>query len=86
MDGFAVQCNNAQRQRVEEIDANCWRIVAELGVVGQFSTLDKVSSVLFQRYGVFDFNQLQCGEMMSIPTLSFLAEINRKVAHHANFY
>lgn len=80
MNRFA-ECNNVQHQRVEEINANCWQIIVELGEVGQFATLDKVLSVLFQRYGVFDFHQLQCGEMMSVPTLFFLAEINRKVAH-----
>lgn len=67
------------QRRVDEVNNNCWSIVRELCESGQYATLEKVLTVLLQRYGVYDFNQLLCGDLTGIPTLSLLIELNKKV-------
>ena len=80
MNSHCVYHSAFDQERVKEVSSNCWSITSELREVGQFVSVDKVLTVLLQRYGVVEFGQLMCGELLSIPTLSLLTEINRKVS------
>eukprot|EP01032_Pedospumella_encystans_P014200 gene14200-16325_t len=79
MNSCGVLRAEVSQERVEEVSNNCWAIIDELSKAGQFVSIDKVLTVLLQRYGVFDFSQLMCGELSNVPIMALLSELNRKV-------
>ena len=79
MNSCGVLRAEVSQERVEEVSYNCWAIIDELSKAGQFVSIDKVLTVLLQRYGVFDFSQLMCGELSNVPIMALLSELNRKV-------
>lgn len=80
MNSWGVLRAEVSRERVEEVSNNCWAIIDELSKAGQFVSIDKVLTVLLQRYGVFDFSQLMCGELANVPIMALLSELNKKVS------
>jgi len=82
MNSFGVLQIEVSQERVKEVSDNCLAVSDELCKAGQFVSVDKVLTVLLQRYGVFDFSQLMCGELSNVPIMSLLVEINRKVSDY----
>ncbi len=71
--------DNAYANKVKEIGIRCLDIANELCSIQQFVTTDKVLHVLLQRYGILNFEQLNVGPFYSLPPITLLWELNKKV-------
>ena len=69
--------NNISKQI--EVNNNVKEIIKEIIYHNYYVSYDIILTILLERYDVISFEQLQCGNIMEIQSLSLLFELNKKV-------
>lgn len=69
--------NNISKQI--EVNNNVKEIIKEIIYHNYYVNYDIILTILLERYDVISFEQLQCGNIIEIQSLSLLFELNKKV-------
>ena len=70
---------NSNISKQIEVNNNVKEIIKEIIYHNYYVSYDIILTILLERYDVISFEQLQCGNIMEIQSLSLLFELNKKV-------
>jgi hypothetical protein len=65
-----------------EVNKYVIEIIAEIIYHNCYVSYDFILTILLERYDVISFEQLQCGSIFEIQSLSLVFELNKKVNRH----
>lgn len=68
----------------KQIEVNNYiiEIITEIIYYNCYVSYDLILTILLERYDVISFEQLQCGSIFEIQSLSLVFELNKKVKRH----
>jgi hypothetical protein len=68
----------------KQIEVNNYviEIITEIIYHNCYVSYDLILTILLERYDVISFEQLQCGSIFEIQSLSLVFELNKKVKRH----
>jgi len=68
----------------KQIEVNNYviEIITEIIYYNCYVSYDLILTILLERYDVISFEQLQCGCIFEIQSLSLVFELNKKVKRH----
>jgi hypothetical protein len=68
----------------KQIEVNNYvkEIITEIIYYNCYVSYDLILTILLERYDVISFEQLQCGSIFEIQSISLVFELNKKVKRH----